>query len=365
MPTLKDEWLCPDKGLWGGQWKSESDLIKTICERAFNGAAHPLVFRLIRLLCCPTLRALVPFVARATGLGCSRLVCVALRAGLVGLGGSAVHLQTPQVAALEAALFHDPARPPRVGAIACWLTWNTQHRWTGEGARTPGSDGKSLERTWTCPLSSVLHSSAGHARADIRSLIVYLAQPGDCLAQRYRSKCQRDKMSKVPKVPGAKVAVHKKNWIYLFISLVCRSKLVLDGRLRTWESSRRVRWRLMWDISTVGWAGEHVKEKPKQDDKKLTRVMRTTSQTGGRENGWTWLAQSSRISMETQTIQETRVPSREVAQIHLVAALKRLMGHLQTPSRPRNPPGSGGLRALHLQSPATQPWWAFPFYQIK
>lgn len=98
-------------------------------ESAFNrnnlgegsfGAAHPFVFRLVGLLCWPTLRALVRFVA--AGLRRSCLVCVALRAGLVGLGGRAVHLQTPQVAALEAALFHDAARPPRVGAIARRLT---------------------------------------------------------------------------------------------------------------------------------------------------------------------------------------------------------------------------------------------------
>lgn len=71
--------------------------------------AHPFVFCLIWLLCRPALRALVRFVPRSTGLRRSRLICVALRAGLVRLGGSAVHLQTPQVAALEAALFHDAA----------------------------------------------------------------------------------------------------------------------------------------------------------------------------------------------------------------------------------------------------------------
>lgn len=97
--------------------------MKPVWFLGFFRAAHPFVFRLVWLLCRPTLRALVRFVPRATGLRRSCLVCVALRAGLVRLGGSAVHLQTPQVAALEAALLHDAARPPCVGAIACRLTW--------------------------------------------------------------------------------------------------------------------------------------------------------------------------------------------------------------------------------------------------
>lgn len=171
------------------------------------------------------------------------------------------------------------------------------------------------------------------------------------------------------KVPGTKVAVRKeptKNWIYLaylFNSLMCESKLVLDGCLKTWRSSRsesrRALWRLMWDIGSAGRAGAHVEEKPKQDDKKLTCAMRSKSQTGGRENGSTWLAQSSRISVETQTIQKTSVPSREVAQINPVDA---------TPPNtllPKNPPDPGGLRALHLQSPAHlrqySPDGLFPF----
>lgn len=103
------------------QWDGIGFKYKTLCEGLF-WAAHPFVFRLVWLLCSPTLRALVRFVPRPTGLRRSGLVRVALRAGLVRLGGGTVHLQTPQVAALEAALLHDATRPPGVGAIACWLT---------------------------------------------------------------------------------------------------------------------------------------------------------------------------------------------------------------------------------------------------
>lgn len=342
----------------GGKWKhlnSNGDGIRLKSKNLWKGffcAAHPFVFRLVWLLRCPTLRALVRFVSRATGLRRSCLVCVALRAGLVRLGGSTVHLQTPQVAALEAALFHDATRPPCVGAIACRLTWKhskgglvnlyicaatgakhtvIQHNPSAVGnlnlhgvpaQKVPGICWKvplgHLERTWTCPpfVCSRKANPTGHTLADICSLIVYLAQPGVCLAQQYRSTCQIDKMSNVPTVPGAKVALQK-NWIYL----ACKSKLILDGCLKTIKSTRsetrQPLWRTMWDTSTAGRASEHVREKLKQDDKKLT-CIRTKTQRGGTEDGSTWLAQSSQISMEMQTIQETSVPSREVAQIKRV-----------------------------------------------
>lgn len=88
--------------------------------------AHLLVFCLVWLLCCPTLCAFVHFVPCGTNLRCSRQVCVALcthRASwLASLGRCTVHLQAPQLAALEAALVHNAAWPPRVGTIACRFT---------------------------------------------------------------------------------------------------------------------------------------------------------------------------------------------------------------------------------------------------
>lgn len=77
----------------------------------FGRRAHLFVFCLVWLLCCPTLCALVHLVPCGTNLGCPRQVCVALcahRAGrLASLGRRTVHLQAPQLAALEAALVHD------------------------------------------------------------------------------------------------------------------------------------------------------------------------------------------------------------------------------------------------------------------
>lgn len=90
-------------------------------------AAHLLVFCLVLLLCRPTLGALVRLLPRGTDLGCSWHVCVTLcthrASGLASLGGGTVHLQTPQLAALEAALVHDATRPPCVWAIARFTCW--------------------------------------------------------------------------------------------------------------------------------------------------------------------------------------------------------------------------------------------------
>lgn len=84
--------------------------------------AHLLVFCLVWLLCCPTLCALVHFVPCGTNLGCSWHVCVALcthrASSLASLGRCTVHLQTPQLTALEAALVHNATWPPCIGAVA-------------------------------------------------------------------------------------------------------------------------------------------------------------------------------------------------------------------------------------------------------
>lgn len=96
-------------------------------QERFSAGPHLLVFCLFWLLRCPALLAFVRLVPWGADLWCSGEVRVALCAHrtscFASLGWRAVHLQAPQLTALEAALVHDATRPPWVRAIACWFAF--------------------------------------------------------------------------------------------------------------------------------------------------------------------------------------------------------------------------------------------------
>lgn len=131
--------------------------MQTECSVSVGCCAHLLVFCLVWLLRCPTLCALVHFVPCSTNLRRFRHVRVALWAHrasrLASLGRCTVHLQTPQLTALEAALVHDATWPPCVGAITCWFTCSRKQ--TGY---TPGRQERQSRSIKSIRLDSDFHS---------------------------------------------------------------------------------------------------------------------------------------------------------------------------------------------------------------